>query len=184
MQCRGTGHLLRTANRVLIASSLGTFLPTGRLLLPPSSTSNQLHLMSRLQGTHWEPLEVGRGQRVRLFSSFSVFFASLSLFSLSYRFGLGLGLSLCQPKLYKLYNHKTERNGIKKRHSAVVSFLPAPFDPSFLPSSSRLVRAPSSPRVIDETSSSHAEVGSAFPLRLPGNSEIPEVLLVPCNICI
>lgn len=133
MQCRGIGHLLRTANRVLIASSLGTFLPTVRLLLPPSSTSNQLHLMSRLQGTHWEPLEVGRGQRVRLFSSFSFFFfASLSLFSLSYRFGLGLGLSLCQPKLYKLHNHKSERDGIKKRHCAVVSFLPAPFDPSFL----------------------------------------------------
>lgn len=86
-----------TANRVLIASSLGTFLPTGRLLLPPSSTSNQLHLMSRLQGTHWEPLEVGRRVEGTAIFFFFVVFASLSLFSLSYRFGLGLGLSLCHP---------------------------------------------------------------------------------------
>lgn len=142
MQCRGTGHFLRTANRVLIASSLGTFLPTGRLLLPPSSTSNQLHLMSRLQGTHWEPLEVGRRVEGTAIFFFFVFLLPLSPSSLSLVSIRSRPRPLPLPTQAVQAAQSQDRAGWNKKTALRRCFLPSsslrPFLPSFdFPSRSR-----------------------------------------------
>lgn len=130
-----------TANRVLIASSLGTFLPTGRLLLPPSSTSNQLHLMSRLQGTHWEPLEVGRRvEGTAIFFFFGFFCLSLPLLPLVSIRSRPRPLPLPTQAVQAVQSQ--ERAGWNYKTALRRCFLPSsslrPFLPSFdIPSRSR-----------------------------------------------